>query len=143
MEPTIHLFYKGKCLEAMSRYAKVLNGKISGVFRNEDVLDAESRMTGGDDLVMNMMMTLGSATVMTSDNAESIYEKPQDFQLSIAPPSLEEFDCIFEALARNAGQVEIAPAAIFWAERSAMFTDRYGTPLMQFCEDNKPDGAPG
>lgn len=36
MEPTIYLFFKGNCLEAMTHYAKVLGGTIKGVFRNGD-----------------------------------------------------------------------------------------------------------
>ncbi|TMM55400.1 VOC family protein [Sulfitobacter sabulilitoris] len=142
MEPTIYLFFKGKCLGAMCHYAEVLNGKISGVFRNEDVPDAESRMPGGDDLVVNMMMTLGSATVMASNNAESMYEKTQGFRVSIAPRSLEDFDRIFEVLAKNAEHVEMAPAETFWAERFATFIDRYGTPWMLNYEGNRSDGAP-
>ncbi len=71
MEPTIYLFFKGNCLEAMTHYAEVLGGEIGNVFRNADAPDAESRMPGGDDMVMNMSMKLGSATVMASDSPES------------------------------------------------------------------------
>jgi PhnB protein len=37
MEPTIYLFFKGNCLEAMTHYAETLGGEIGGVFRNADV----------------------------------------------------------------------------------------------------------
>jgi PhnB protein len=47
MEPTIYLFFKGDCLEAITHYAEVLGGEIGGVFRNGDAPDAESRMPGG------------------------------------------------------------------------------------------------
>ena len=46
MEPTIYLFFKGDCLEAMTHYAEVLGGEIGGVFRNADAPDSESRMPG-------------------------------------------------------------------------------------------------
>ena len=36
MEPTIYLFFRGNCLEAMTHYAEVLGGEIVGVFRNAD-----------------------------------------------------------------------------------------------------------
>jgi PhnB protein len=62
MEPTIYLFFKGNCLEAMTHYAEVLGGEIVGVFRNADAPDPASRMPGGDDLVMNLSMKLGAAT---------------------------------------------------------------------------------
>ncbi|MFZ1863210.1 MAG: VOC family protein [Polyangiales bacterium] len=130
MEPTIYLFFKGNCLEAMTHYAEVLGGEIRGVFRNADAPDQESRMPGGDDMVMNMVMSLGHATVMASDNSEDMYEKPRGFRVSIAPTSREEFDRIFAALADSAQSVEMAPDETFWAERFAMFRDRYGTPWM-------------
>ena len=31
MEPTIHLFFKGNCLEAMTHYAEILGGEIGRV----------------------------------------------------------------------------------------------------------------
>ncbi|MGB8332156.1 MAG: VOC family protein [Polyangiales bacterium] len=142
MEPTIYLFFKGNCLEAMTHYADVLGGEISGVFRNADAPDQESRMPGGDDMVMNMAMSLGNTSVMASDNTEEMYEKPRGFRVSIAPTSREEFDRIFAALAKNAQSVEMAPDETFWAERFAMFTDRYGTPWMLNYEGAKTQGGP-
>ena len=130
MEPTIYLFFKGNCLEAMTRYAEILGGEIGAVFRNADAPDAESRMPGGDHLVMNMTMKLGAATVMASDTPETMYSKPQGFAVSISPPSRAEFDRIFKALAKDAQSVTMPPGETFWAERFAMFTDRFGTPWM-------------
>ena len=141
MEPTLYLFFKGNCLEAMSRYAEVLNGEISGVVRNADAPDAETRMPGGDDLIMNMTMALGSAKVMASDSPEAWYDKPQGFRVSISPSSREEFERIFKALSDDAERVDMAPAETFWAERFAMFTDRYGTPWMLNYEGNRAKGA--
>jgi PhnB protein len=130
MEPTIYLFFKGNCLEAMTHYAETLGGEIGDVFRNADAPDEESRMPGSDHLVMNMTMQLGAATVMASDTPDGMYNKPQGFRVSISPPSRAEFDRIFDALARDAQSVAMAPGETFWAERFAMFTDRFGTPWM-------------
>lgn len=100
MEPTIYLFFRGNCLEAMTHCAEVLGGEIGGVFLNGDARDPESRMPGSDDLVMNMAMTLGSAMVMASDVPDEMYNKPQGFRVSNAPTSREEFDRIHDALER-------------------------------------------
>lgn len=142
MEPTIYLFFKGNCLEAMTHYAEVLGGEIGGVFRNGDAPDAESRMPGGDDLVLNMAMTLGNATVMASDNSDDMYNKPQGFRVSVSPPSRAEFDRVHAALAKDALSVEMEPMETFWAERFAMFTDRYGTPWMVGFTGDKMQGDP-
>ncbi|MEE2566220.1 VOC family protein [Hyphobacterium marinum] len=142
MEPTIYLFFNGNCLEAMTHYADILGGSINGVFRNADVPDPESRMPGGDDLIMNMAMSLGHATVMASDNSSDMYDKPQGFRISIAAASREDFDRIYSALAGDAQAVEMEPGETFWAERFAMFTDRYGTPWMLNFEGNRAQGTP-
>ncbi len=130
MEPTIYLFFKGNCLEAMTHYAETLGGEVGDVFRNADAPNAESRMPGGDDLVMNMTMKLGAATVMASDAPGGMYSKPQGFAVVISPPSRSEFDRVYEALAKDAQTVMMLPGETFWAERFAMFTDRFGTPWM-------------
>ncbi|MGP1395899.1 MAG: VOC family protein [Inquilinaceae bacterium] len=137
MQPTLYLFFNGTCLEAMTRYAETLGGQIEAVFRNADAPDAESRMPGGDDLVMNMSMRLGTATVMASDAPDDRYDKPKGFRVQIAPPSLPEFNRIYDALAKDAERIEMPPGETFWAERFTMFTDRYGTPWMLNFEGNK------
>ncbi|GAB4362848.1 MAG: VOC family protein [Oricola sp.] len=130
MEPTIYLYFNGNCLETMTFYAETLGGEITGVFRNGDAPDPEGRMPGGDELVMNMTMRLGSANVMASDAPGEWYTKPQGFSVSVAPGSLAEFERIYSALSEDAESVSMAPAETFWAERFAMFTDRFGTPWM-------------
>ena len=142
MDPTIYLFFKGDCLQAMTHYADVLGGEIKTVFRNADIPDPESRMPGGDDMIMHMSMALGQAVVMASDNTDEFYDTPAGFRLSIAPSSREEFDRIHTALAQDARAVAMEPAETFWAERFAMFTDRYGTPWMLSFEGAKAQGMP-
>ena len=129
MNPTIYLFFKGNCLEAMTHYAETLGGEIAGVFRNGDA-EPEMRMPGGDDMVMNMAMKLGENMVMASDNSEEMYENPQGFYVHFELPTLDEFDRVFAALAKDAENIAMEPAETFWAERFAMFRDRFGTPWM-------------
>ena len=130
MEPTIYLFFKGDCLEAMTHYAETLGGKVEGVMLNRDAPSPEDRMPGADELVMNMMVRLGSTHLMASDNTTEMYETPQGFRMVIEAPSQAEFDRIHAALAKGAREEEMPPGETFWAERFAMFTDRYGTPWM-------------
>ena len=130
MEPTLYLFFDGTCFEAMSRYADVLGGEVRDVTRNADAPDAGSRMPGGDELVMNMRVRLGRTTIMASDAPAGMYQPPQGVRVQIAPGSRAEFDRVFAALSDGARSIDMAPARTFWAERFAMFTDRYGTPWM-------------
>jgi PhnB protein len=139
MTPNFYLFFKGDCLEAMTFYAEVLGGTVEGVMRNGDVPAQDDRMPGGDDLVMNMAVRLGDAVMMGSDNSADMYETPQGFRVQIDAASPADFDRLYNALARDARQVEMAPGETFWAERFAMFTDRFGTPwMLNFTGDRLP-----
>ena len=140
MEPTIYLNFNGNCLEAMNFYAETLGGEVFGVFRNGDSPTPEDRMSGGDDMILNMSLRLGNTTVMASDAPAEWYSKPQGFSVTISPPSMEEFDRVYAALSRDAQAVMMAPAETFWADRFAMFTDRFGTPWMLIIEGSKRMG---
>lgn len=130
MKPNFYLFFKGDCFEAMTLYADALGGTVEGVFRNKDAAAPEDRMPGGDDLVMNMSVRLGDALLMGSDNSDDMYQTPQGFRVQIETLSLGDFERLHDALARGAKQVDMPPGETFWAERFAMFTDRFGTPWM-------------
>ncbi len=130
LKPQFYLFFNGDCLKAMTHYAKIFGGNIEGVFLNKDVASSDERMPGGDDMVMNLVLRLGDTLMMASDNSEEMYERPQGFRIQIETPSAGEFDRVFAALAEGARDVPMPPGETFWAERFAMFTDRFGTPWM-------------
>lgn len=130
IKPQFYLFFKGDCLKAMTHYAETLGGVIEDVFLNSDAASPEERMPGADDLVMNLALRLGDTVMMASDNSADIYQQPQGFRVQIEVPSLLEFDRVFEALAGGALDMLMPPEETFWAERFAMFTDRFGTPWM-------------
>ena len=84
--------------------------------------------------------TLGGGTIMASDNTEEMYQTPQGFRVQIELPSMAEFERIHEALTDQAQSVEMPADETFWAERFAMFTDRFGTPWMLNYTGNKAQG---
>ena len=129
MEPTVYLYFNGNCEEAMCFYADTLGGEVTGIFRNGDAPDPESRMPGGDTLVMNMNMRLGTANIMASDAPGEWYTKPQGFNVSVAANSVAEAERVYAALSKD-GDIRMPLGETFWAERFAMFTDRFGTPWM-------------
>lgn len=131
MTPQFYLFVKGDCLQAMTHYADTLGSTIKGVFLNKDAAP-EEQMPGHDngDLVMNLAMRLGDTLMMASDNSDAMYERPQGFRIQIDTPSAAEFDRVYAALSDGARDIAMPPGATFWAERFAMFTDRFGTPRM-------------
>ena len=128
--PQFYLFFKGDCLTAMTLYAKTLGGTIEGAVLNKDAATPEQRMPGGDDLVMNLAMRLGDTMMMASDNSDEMYDQPQGFRIQIEAPSADEFERVFAALSEDARDMPMPPGETSWAERFAMFTDRFGTPWM-------------
>lgn len=142
MKPQLYLFFKGDCLKAMTHYAETLGGTIEGVFLNRDAAP-EERMPGRDDLVMNLAMRLGDTLMMASDNSDEMYERPQGFRIQLETSSRAEFDRVFGALADGATDMPMSPGETFWAERFAMFTDRFGTPWMLNFTGSKASDAAG
>lgn len=129
MTPCIYLNFNGNCLEAMEHYARLLGGEISGIFRNGDAPESD-RMPGGDHLVMNMAMMLNGMMFMASDVPPGHYREPQGFSVSLQVDSAAEADRIFAGLSKDARSMLMELQETFWAEKYAMFTDRFGTPWM-------------
>jgi PhnB protein len=75
--------------------------------------------------------------MMASDAPDGRFSKPQGFAVTLAPPSLAEFERIFAAFATDAESVTMPPGPTFWAERFAMFTDPFGTHWMLNYEGSK------
>jgi len=140
MTPKIYLFFNGDCWEAMSRYTELLGGEVSDVVRNSDAPDEESRMPGGDDMVMNMSLRLGDMVVMASDSPEAMYDKPQGFRVQIETPTRADFDRLYEAFSHGAREIAMPADETFWAERFAMLTDRHGTPWMLNFTGSRAEG---
>lgn len=137
MTPTLYLLFPGTCLRAMTFYAETLGGQIGNVFKNSDAPNPEDRMPGGDDMVMNMSLSLGDMAIMGSDNSPDWYDKPQGFRISLPFTTRAEFDRVYDALAEDAQNVAMEPQQTFWAARFAMLTDRFGTPWMLNMEQEE------
>ncbi|MEL6677708.1 MAG: VOC family protein [Pseudomonadota bacterium] len=130
MQPNTYLFFAGDCFEAMSHYADALGGEVTHVMRNSDAGTPEDRMPGPDDMVLNMGLKLGETMMFGSDNSSEMYQAPRGFRLQLEDGSAEEFDRLYEALGGGARTIDMPAGETFWADRFAMFTDRFGTPWM-------------
>ena len=130
MQPNPYLFFAGDCFEAMSLYAEALGGEVVSVTRNSDAERPEERMPGPDDEVMNMVVKTDGGVMMGSDAPDDRRKEMQGFRLQLEPESAEAFKRLHDPLGRDAREVTMPPSEVFWAERFAMFTDRFGTPWM-------------
>ncbi|MGL4404479.1 MAG: VOC family protein, partial [Notoacmeibacter sp.] len=130
---------KGNCTEALNYYQQTIGATVSGVMLNKDTPDAESRMPGPDNLVMNAVLHIGESTIMASDSPDDWYEKPQGFNVYLEADSAADATRIFTAFA-NGGAVTMPLGNTFWAELFGMVTDKFGTPWMVSFTGNAMQG---
>lgn len=82
--------------------------------------------------VMHAQLKIGGQVFMASDDYQQ-YQQPQGFRITIGVDSAEEAERIFSALSED-GSVIMPLEEIFWAQKFAMFTDRFGIPWMVNCD---------
>jgi PhnB protein len=137
MKMNPYLTFNGTCKEAFSVYAEVLRGQIAMMMTYADA-PAEMPVTPASrDKVMHARLMIGDQVLMGSDAPEGRYQPPQGVSVSINVDTPAEAERIYAALAEK-GTVCMALQETFWAERFAMFSDRFGTAWMINCE--KPMG---
>lgn len=129
MTPTLYLFFDGTCEQAMRFYAGLFGGRVGKVLRNSDMPDPESRMPGGDDLVMHMDIEIGGTVIKASDSAEGRHSKHQGFDIHMECGSVAEAERCYGALCEG-GEAKMSLEPTFWAERFGSLVDRFGVPWM-------------
>jgi PhnB protein len=130
MHVSPYLFFNGNCREAMTFYARTLDGEVAALFTNSEA-PPDAKMPGmPDDSVMHAMVVAGGVTLMASDSCPpEDYKAPHGMTVSLQPDSVEAAKKIYAALAEGA-QVQMALGETFWSKAFAMLTDRFGTPWM-------------
>jgi PhnB protein len=126
---TPYLNFNGNCREAMGFYADVLGGEVTYMQSHGEAPIAGEIPADHHDLIMHAEVKVGDALIMASDAPSEHYSRPQGLFVSLHPETIEDADRIYEALSRD-GQIYMPLEETFWAERFAMFADRFGTPWM-------------
>lgn len=134
-----YLFFKGNCAEALAYYQQTIGATLSNVMLNKDAPNAEARMPGPDNMVMNAFLHIGQSTLMASDSPAEWYDKPKGFRVYLETDSAADADRIFAAFAEG-GEVAMPLSATFWAELFGMVTDKFGTPWMVSFTGNAMQG---
>ena len=136
MEINPYLNFNGNCEEAFDVYAKVLGGKILFKMKHGEVPEGH-KLPGMENKIMHATLQLGDRVIMGSDAPAQYYSKPQGLYVSLNVKDVGESERIYKALSEKAAHVEMPLGETFWAERFAMFTDRFGIPWMINCEGAK------
>ena len=133
MQLNPYLNFNGQCEEAFELYEKCLNGKIELMMTHAQSPMADKTPPEQMNRIMHATLRFGDEVIMGADAPPPYYEKPQGFAVSLSLKNTAEAERIFNELSAG-GTVRMALQKTFWAERFAMFTDRFGTPWMINCE---------
>jgi PhnB protein len=129
MTATPYLNFDGNCREAIEHYAKVLDGEIVMMQTHRESPIAEQTAPEQLDKILHARLHAGEVVLMASDAPPGYYSKPQGLFVSLSVDTIAEAERIYDELSRD-GQIYMKLEETFWAQRFAMFTDRFGTPWM-------------
>ncbi|SFX64953.1 MULTISPECIES: VOC family protein [unclassified Pseudomonas] len=127
-----YLGFNGHCKEAFALYKEVLGGEVFSM----SFADApqEAGVPKDPDMILHACLTVGDFSIMASDCPPGQpFQKPQGVTISLNVDSVAEAERLFHGLSAG-GNVQMPLAKTFWAERFAMFEDRFGIAWMVNCE---------
>jgi len=130
-----YLTFNGQCKQAFELYQSVLGGELFSMSFAEAPEDVG--MPKDPELILHTCLTVGGFSLMASDCPPGQqYRKPQGVSVSLNVDSVAEAERLFQGLSVG-GNVHMPLAKTFWAERFAMFEDRFGIAWMVNCEGGK------
>ncbi len=145
MKITPHLTFDGTCEEALKFYAQCLGGKIVFLMRyGESPMAKEAPKNWPADWgnkIIHARLEAGGQSFAGADAPPHYYYTPQGYSITLDVESPQEAERIFKALSQGARAVTMSLQETFWAQRFAMFVDRYGTPWMINCGKPQTAGA--
>ncbi|UOF00649.1 VOC family protein [Bdellovibrio reynosensis] len=119
-----YLTFDGSCKEAMSFYQKCLEGELQMTTFGESNMPTPPE---AKDRVMHARMFKGGMTlIMASDTMPGMQCRQGDnFSISLTCENAGEAEKFFVSLSEG-GIVKMPLQETFWAEKFAMFTDKFG-----------------
>ena len=127
-----YLSFNGNCKAAFEFYEKCLGGKITFIMTHGESPMAAQTPPDQLDRVMHVTRTVGDQTLAGADTPPQFFSEAHGMCVSLDIAAPEEAERIFTELSEG-GQVQMAIQETFWAQRFAMFRDRFGTPWMINC----------
>lgn len=131
-----HLFFEGRCEEAIDFYRGALGAEVTALMRfNESPNPPPPGMVppGSENKVMHAAFRIGDTTVMASDGRCSGQSRFGGVSLSLSAPDEAAADRLFAALAEG-GQVQMPLGKTFFSPRFGMVADRFGVSWMIVVE---------
>ena len=136
MQINPYLAFNGDCAEAMEFYKNLFGGEIIALQKYGDAPGTEEIPGKNDDHIMHMQLKIGDRVIMASDAPSELYEKPSGIKIQTSFDSLAEAERVFNALAED-GTVLMKFEPTFWAAGFGMLVDKWGTPWMMNCDEDR------
>jgi PhnB protein len=133
MKINAYLNFNGKCEEAFRFYETVLGGKIQAIIRYDEMPEGNGFPPELAKNVMHAMLTVDDNMLMGSDAPPEYFQKTQGSTVAINVDTSEEAERIFADLSKDAENVTMPIGETSWAQKFAMFTDRFGIPWIINC----------
>jgi PhnB protein len=135
-----YLSFNGACKQAFTFYADVLHGQIPMMMTYADAPPGMPTSPESRDQVMHARLLVGDQVLMGSDAPSGCYKAVQGVHVTLNVETPAEAERIYNALV-DGGSAQMPLQETFWAQRFAMFSDKYGTAWMINCEKPMPAHA--
>lgn len=126
MKLDIYLNYNGNCEEAFRFYEQHLGGRITGIVRHGEMPNPNIPAEWNEKVV-HARIEIGTTVIMGADIPNS--EPIRSAYLSMSVDTEEEAERIYDLLTYG-GQIFMKMEKTPFANRFAMFRDRFGTSWM-------------
>jgi PhnB protein len=128
-----YLNFPGTAEEAITFYAKVLKGTIGAMMRFAG--SPMEKHTSPERLqkIMHARLDWNGQMLMASDAPDEYFKPMQGMSVAINMTDVAEAERIYAELSKDAKSIDMAMQETFWAQRFAVFTDRFGTPWLINC----------
>lgn len=131
MKLDVYVNYPGHCREAFAFYAEQLGGRVTMMMTHGEGPMAASLPAERHKDVLHARLELGGMTVMGADIPGA--EPMRSAYLTLRVDSEAEAERVYKLLT-DGGQIFMAMEKTFFANRFAMFRDRFGTSWMLLHE---------
>ena len=128
-----YLNYGGNCRQAFEFYAEHLGGKILMMTTHADGPQPDKLPPDWKNAVLHARIAIGDTIVLGADIPPDRFQPMRSAYLSLMVDSAEEAERVYALLTQD-GQIFMKMEKTFFAERFAMFRDRFGTSWMLLCE---------
>jgi PhnB protein len=127
MKLCTQLNFGGNCREAFEFYAVHLGGKMTAMMARKDAPGIDPGAAGGgpEEAIIHARISIAGTELIGNDVPAEVFQPIRSSYLYLAVDSVEEAERVYAVLTEG-GQVYMALAETFFAERFGMVRDRFG-----------------